>query len=186
MSFETIANIENSQGLINPIFKRDISKVPTRDEQLLQIINENSFDPLDQYQRTFQQSKDELVAANRIDTKTEDAMSEYTNVQLDPSLYKSLEIEAIRDDDNYLNAESEDMVNLVRTSNQSFQNEETLFTQPPQGQSQLGGLEELLRQLTGTRDSFLKEQLTKIRKDEQDKIDQLIRIRRNTSRQTQQ
>tara|TARA_R110000868_G_scaffold113457_4_gene304496 strand:- start:210 stop:779 length:570 start_codon:yes stop_codon:yes gene_type:complete len=187
MSFNEIAKSDNSQGLMNPTFTRDISMMPTRDQQLLQIINENSFDQLDQFHQQDAQANAELVNADRPDSKMEDVMSEYTNVQLDPSLYKSLEVEASRNDNNYMNHESEDMVNLVRLSHQSYQTEENLFTRPPAGSSgDMSGLEKLLRELTGNSDSMFKEQLTKMRKDEQDKIDQLIRIRRNTARETQQ
>lgn len=176
MSFQTFEILDNNRGLILPPKKTNVSAIPTRREDLLALINENNYDPSEEFYQKTSQAKAQLVAADRVDSYMDEAKSEFVNINLDPSIYTDLESDAKRRKDNYMNAESQDFVGMIQQSVQSFNMEQNLYGQPPQ---QLGDLTKLLQQaLSGDKATITERVVSKLQADQNAKIKESIARRR--------
>jgi uncharacterized membrane protein YccC len=176
MSFQTFEILDNNRGLINPPKVTNVATIPTRREDLLKLINENNFDPREEFYQKRSEAKAQLVQADRPDTYMEKAKSEFVDIALDPSIYADLERDARKRKDNYMNAESQDFVELVQQSVQSFNLESNLFnTTPPQQR----GLVDALKQALGDKQSLSEQIINKLRADQKAKIKQTITRRRS-------
>jgi hypothetical protein len=131
MSFQQFEMLDNSRGLINPLKYTNIATIPTRPDDLLALINENNSSPQTQFQQFTNESLKELKNADGPDTLMDDAKSEFVGIGLDSSIYSTLEREARQNGDNYMNAESQDFVNEMRKSVQSYNLESNLYGQVP-------------------------------------------------------
>tara|TARA_R110000822_G_scaffold12626_2_gene45500 strand:- start:240 stop:788 length:549 start_codon:yes stop_codon:yes gene_type:complete len=131
MSFQQFEMLDNSRGLMNPQKYTNLATIPTRPDDLLALINQNNSSPQSQFQTFTNESLKALKKADGPDTLMDDAKSEFVGIGLDSSIYSTLEREAKQNGDNYMNAESEDFVNQMRQSIQSYNLESNLFGQTP-------------------------------------------------------
>lgn len=146
-SFQQYSDLKNQRGLMTPIMTTDIKNVPTRDQSILSLINENTYDPEDVFTQTKKQDRKQLMEVDRPDSYLEEAKNEFVSVSLDASIYQDLEDEAKRKNDNYMNAESSDFVREAQVGNQSYLREQNLLTLPPTGFNSNIQTQELLRQI---------------------------------------
>ena len=181
MSFQTFEILDNSRGLINPPMKTDLSAIPTRREDLLTLINRNNYDSKEDFTQKREQAMGKLIDADRPDSYIELAKSEFVDIGLDASIYADLERDARRNRDNYMNAESQDFVNQIQQSVQSFTLEQNLYGQPPSKDFQE------LRRVFGMEpesDITLTEAIVnRMRGDQKRKIDEEIFRNQQTSRE---
>ena len=112
---------------------------PTRDEEVLRILNQNAFFQDRAPTETYDQALNYLTDNAGSPTCLENAENQYTSSDIDPSLYTNLEREAVATGSNVFAHESQDFVAQVIKGVRSYQNEARLYdgdvtyTKPSEG-----------------------------------------------------
>jgi hypothetical protein len=131
MSVAQLMQADQSRGLISPPQIQCPSLrggAPTRNQEILRILNQGAFFKDSRPTETYQQAADFLEQKEMPSTCLEEAENQYTSSDVDPNIYSQLEDEAVRTGSNVFAHTSQDFVAQVINGIKRYQTEARLYT----------------------------------------------------------